>query len=87
MAKPILPDALWETVVPLLSPERPKLKGGCPRLPDRAVQTGILQERRRRYPDKVHADKGYDSATCAPFSGARASNRESPAAAVRPTKS
>jgi len=42
MAKPLLPDALWERIKPLLPPERPKPKGGRPRVPDRASLTGIL---------------------------------------------
>lgn len=42
MAKPLLPDDLWEVVAPLLPLEPPKLKGGRPRIPDRAALTGIL---------------------------------------------
>ena len=42
MAKPILPDELWNIVAPLLPPEPPKPKGGRPRLPDRAALTGII---------------------------------------------
>lgn len=42
MAKPLLPDDLWEAVEPLLPPEPPKPKGGRPRVPDRAALTGIL---------------------------------------------
>jgi transposase len=42
MAKPLVPDDLWAAIEPLLPPERPKLKGGRPRLPDRAALTGIL---------------------------------------------
>jgi transposase len=42
MAKPLLPDALWEQVQPLLPAEPPKPKGGRPRVPDRACLTGIL---------------------------------------------
>jgi transposase len=42
MAKPLVPDDLWAAIEPLLPLERPKLKGGRPRLPDRAVLTGIL---------------------------------------------
>src|SRR5713226_7822092 len=42
MSTPLLPDALWNLIQPLLplSPDRPK--GGRPRLPDRACLTGIL---------------------------------------------
>jgi transposase len=42
MSKPLLPDALWATIEPLLPPEPPKPKGGRPRVPDRAALTGIL---------------------------------------------
>lgn len=42
MAKPLVPDELWEIVEPLLPPERPKPKGGRPRVPDRACLTGII---------------------------------------------
>jgi transposase len=35
-------DDLWAAVAPLLPPERPKPKGGRPRIPDRAALTGIL---------------------------------------------
>lgn len=42
MAKPLVSDALWEVVAPLLPPEPPKPKGGRPRIPDRAALTGIL---------------------------------------------
>jgi len=42
MAKPLVPDDLWAAVAPLLPPERPKPRGGRPRLSDRAVLTGIV---------------------------------------------
>lgn len=42
MAKPLLPDALWERIEPLLPKEPPKPKGGRPRVSDRAAITGIL---------------------------------------------
>jgi transposase len=42
MNTPLLPDALWDLIQPLLpaAPLRPK--GGRPRLPDRVCLTGIL---------------------------------------------
>jgi transposase len=42
MAKPLVPDALWERIEPLLPAESPKPRGGRPPKPDRAVLTGIL---------------------------------------------
>lgn len=42
MSKRLVPDERWETLEPLLPPEPPKLKGGRPRLPDRACLTGIV---------------------------------------------
>ena len=42
MAKPILPDQLWELVEPLLPPVKPSPKGGLPPVPNRATLTGIL---------------------------------------------
>jgi len=42
MSKPLVPDALWETIEPLLPGEPPKPKGGRPRVPDRACLTGIV---------------------------------------------
>lgn len=35
-------DALWALIAPLLPPERPKPRGGRPRIPDRAALMGIL---------------------------------------------
>ena len=37
-----LDDDLWAHIAPLLPPERPKPKGGRPRVSDRAALTGIL---------------------------------------------
>src|SRR5918997_1847847 len=38
----LVSDELWEAIAPYLPPERPKPKGGRPRLPDRAVLAGIV---------------------------------------------
>lgn len=37
-----VPDELWRAVAPLLPPERPKPRGGRPRIPDRQVLAGIV---------------------------------------------
>src|ERR687886_2150518 len=42
MAKPLVSDALWEAIAPLLPLEPPKRKGGRPRVANRAALTGIL---------------------------------------------
>ncbi len=42
MAAPLVSDAPWALIEPLLPPEPPKPKGGRPRLDNRAALTGIL---------------------------------------------
>jgi transposase len=42
MAKPLVTDALWNVMEPLLPKEPAKPKGGRPRVADRAAPTGIL---------------------------------------------
>jgi transposase len=42
MSKPLVSDALWALVAPLLPAERPRPRGGRPRIADRAALTGIL---------------------------------------------
>jgi transposase len=42
MSKPLVPDALWTRIKPLLPEEPAKPKGGRPRVPDRACLTGII---------------------------------------------
>jgi transposase len=42
MAKPLLPDELWEIIEPILPEWKPSPKGGQPRLSDRKALTGIL---------------------------------------------
>jgi transposase len=42
MSLPLVSDDLWEAIEPVLPRERPKPKGGRPRVPDRAALTGIV---------------------------------------------
>ncbi|XXX53154.1 IS5 family transposase [Sorangium sp. So ce124] len=42
MGKLLVPDELWERIVPLLPKTEPKPQGGRPRTPDRIALTGIL---------------------------------------------
>lgn len=42
MAKPLVPDALWDRIQPLIPPPKPKPRGGRPPVDDRAALTGIL---------------------------------------------
>jgi len=42
MAKPLLPDELWEIIRPVLPVHPPDPRGGRPRLDDRKALTGIL---------------------------------------------
>src|SRR5579863_10775857 len=42
MSSPLLPDALWNLIQPMLPPAPRRPKGGRPRLADRACFTGIL---------------------------------------------
>src|SRR4051794_41766692 len=42
MAKPLVPDELWELVEPLLPRRTPSPKGGHPRVDDRVCLTGLL---------------------------------------------
>jgi len=42
MSAPLLPDALWNLIGPMLPSVVARPKGGRPRLPDRACLTGIL---------------------------------------------
>src|SRR3989337_563515 len=42
MSKELVSDELWRTIKPLLPAEPYKAKGGRPRIPDRAVLSGIV---------------------------------------------
>jgi len=42
MSTPLLPDAWWNLIQPMLPSTPPHSKGGRPRLPDRASLIGIL---------------------------------------------
>jgi transposase len=42
MSKPLVSDELWWAVEPWLPRERPKPRGGRPRVPDRATLAGIV---------------------------------------------
>ena len=42
MAFTLVPQKLWNQMEPLLPPQRPKPKGGRPRVDDRACLTGIV---------------------------------------------
>jgi transposase len=42
MSTPLVSDGLWAIIAPLLPTERPRPKGGRPRIADRAALTGIL---------------------------------------------
>jgi transposase len=42
MAKPLLPDPLWEIIQPLLPVRPPRPRGGRPPVDDRKALTGIL---------------------------------------------
>lgn len=42
MSKPLVSDELWGAIEPLIPPERPKPKGGHPRVPARACLAGIV---------------------------------------------
>src|ERR687889_812446 len=65
-ASMLVPEALWEIVEPLLPKEPPKPKGGRPRVPDRAVLSGIVFVLRSGIPwEMLPQEMGYGSgSTC-----------------------
>ena len=48
MATPLLPDALWNLIEPLLPTSQPKPQGGRPRLLDRACLQGVFVRSAKR---------------------------------------
>ena len=42
MSKPLVSEELWSAVEPWLPRERPRPRGGRPRVPDRAALAGII---------------------------------------------
>lgn len=59
-----IPDALWKKIEPLLPPERPKLLGGRPRVPDRVVMAGIVYRLKTGCQWKALPDKFGSGSTC-----------------------
>jgi transposase len=66
MAKPLVPDELWELRAPLLPHEPPKPRGGRPRVPRRVALTGILFVLKASIPwDMLPQEMGWGSGmTC-----------------------
>ena len=66
--KPLVTDALWAMVAPLLPPRRPQPKGGRPWVDDRAALNGILYVLRSGIPWRMlPPELGYGSGvTCWP---------------------
>ena len=65
MAKPLVPNALWAVIEPLLPPEPAKPKGGRPRVDDRAALAGIIFVLRSCIPwEMLPAEMGCSGMTC-----------------------
>jgi transposase len=65
MAKPLVPNALWAAIEPLLPPEPAKPKGGRPRVGDRAALAGIIFVLRSGIPwEMLPAEIGCSGMTC-----------------------
>lgn len=59
-----IPEALWRQVGPLLPPERPKPRGGRPRVSDRTVLAGIVYRLRTGCQWKALPDRFGSGSTC-----------------------
>jgi transposase len=65
MAKPLVPNALWTAIGPLLPPEPAKPKGGRPRVDDRAALAGIIFVLRSSIPwEMLPSEIGCSGMTC-----------------------
>jgi transposase len=65
MSKPLVSDALWAAVGPLLPPEPAKPKGGRPRVDDRAALAGIVFVPRSGIPwEMLPREVGCSGMTC-----------------------
>lgn len=65
MAKPLVSDALWAAIEPLLPPEPAKPKGGRPRVDDRAALAGIVFVLRSGIPwEMLPSEIGCSGMTC-----------------------
>jgi transposase len=63
-ASSLVLDAIWKAIEPLLPKEPPKLKGGRPRIPDRAVLGGVIFALRTGCPWRLlPKELGYGSGT------------------------
>jgi transposase len=59
-----IPDALWRRVARLLPPERPKPRGGRPRVSDRVVLAGIVYRLRTGCQWQALPDRFGSGSTC-----------------------
>ncbi len=65
MAKPLVPNALWAAIEPLLPLEPAKPKGGRPRVDDRTALAGILFVLRSGIPwEMLPSEIGCSGMTC-----------------------
>lgn len=59
-----VPEGLWRAVAPLLPQDRPKPKGGRPRVPDRVVLAGIVYRLRTGCQWKALPNEFGSGSTC-----------------------